>query len=76
MEPLTHTVFFIPVEFEPWVTLTFVATHCVDAHLLAASIVDTALVGVCGTKLVPCCNSTSKADCLSLEEEAVDESHG
>lgn len=76
MEPLTNTVFFIPVELEPWVTLALVATDCVDANLLAAPIVDAALVGVWGTKMAPCCNSTSKADCLSLKEEAVDESHG
>lgn len=53
MEPLTHTVFFIPVELVPWMTLALVATHCVDANLLAASVVDAALVGVCGTKMVP-----------------------
>lgn len=52
-EPLTHTVFFIPVELVPRVTLALVATHCVDTNLLAASIVDAALVGVCGTKMVP-----------------------
>lgn len=75
-EPLTHTVFFIPVELVPWMTLALVATHCVDANLLAASIVDAALVGVCGTKMVPCGNRTSRADCLSLEEEAGDDPHG
>lgn len=60
MAPLTHAVFFIPVELVPWMALALVATHCVDANLLAASIADTALVGVCGTKRVPCHNSNIK----------------
>lgn len=76
MEPLTHTVFFIPVELVPWMTLALRATHCVDANLLAASVVDAALVGVCGTKMVPCHKSTSRADCPSLKVEAADEPHG
>lgn len=52
-EPLTHTVFFIPVELVCRVALALVAAHRVHTDLLAASIVDTALVGVCGTKHAP-----------------------
>lgn len=44
--PLTHTVFFIPVELVRRVALAFVAAHGVHADLLAASVVDAALVGV------------------------------
>lgn len=53
MESLTHTVFFIPVELVPWMTLALIATHCVDANLLATSIVDAALIGVWETKMPP-----------------------
>lgn len=52
-EPLTHTVFSIPVELVCRVALALVAAHRVHTDLLAASIVDTALVGVCGTKHAP-----------------------
>lgn len=51
--PLTHTVFSIPVELVRRVALAFIAAHCVHTDLLTASIVDTALVGVCGTKHAP-----------------------
>lgn len=71
-DPLTHTVFVIPVELVPWMTLALIATHCVDANVLAPSIADAALIGVCGIKMAPCHNSTSRADYLSLEGEAVD----
>lgn len=42
----SHTVFFIPVELVRRVALAFIAAHCVHTNLLAASVVDAALVGV------------------------------
>lgn len=50
---LTHTVFFIPVELVCRVALALVAAHRVHTDLLAASVVDAALVGVWGTKHAP-----------------------
>lgn len=51
--PLTHTVLLIPVELVRRVALAFVAAHRVHTDLLTASVVDAALIGVCGTKHSP-----------------------
>lgn len=51
--PLTHTVFFIPVELVRGVASAFVAAHCVHTDLLTAPVVDAALISVCRTKHSP-----------------------
>lgn len=55
--PLTHTVFLVPVKLVPRVTLALVAAGCVHTDLLAASIVDAAFIGICGTKNRPLSHS-------------------
>lgn len=64
--PLTHTVLSVPVELVRRQTLALVAAHCVHAKLLAASIVDAALIGVCGAEQSPV--TTSQAAALPWRE--------
>lgn len=75
MAPLTHAVFFIPVELVCRVASAFVAAHCVHTDLLAAPVVDAALVGVCRRKQSPVtaahCDQADTAPPLRKEQREV-----
>lgn len=68
--PLTHAVLSVPVELVCREALALVAAHCVYTEMLAASVVDAALVGVCEAKHFPVTTVTGTfADSSTLERK-------